>query len=79
MKAKYRNSVLQKRNVLGLTEALNLSNTILKIAVLELNLSMIKTLGSYFSTKNEVNPEILTHKRLKKNLLTPSPRVGPNH
>ena len=79
VKAKYRNSVLQKRNVLGLTEALNLSNTILKIAELELNLSTIKTLGSYFSSKNEVNPEILTQKRLKKNLLTTFPRVGPNH
>ena len=79
VKVKYRNSVLQKRNVLGLTEALNLSNIILKIAELELNLSTIKTLGSYFSSKNEVNPEILTHKRLKKNLLTTFPRVGPNH
>ena len=79
VKAKYRNSVLQKRNVLGLTEALNLSNTILKIAELELNLSTIKTLGSYFSSKNEVNPEILTRKRLKKNLLTTFPRVGLNH
>ena len=36
VKAKYRNSILQKRNALGLTEALNLSNTILKIAELEL-------------------------------------------
>ncbi len=79
MKAKYRNSILQKRNALGLTEASNLSNTILKIADLELNLSMIKTLGSYFSTKNEVNPEILTHTRVKKNLLTTFPRVGSNH
>ena len=79
VKAKYRNSILQKRNALGLTEASSLSNTILKIAELELNLSTIKTLGSYFSSKNEVNPEILTRKRLKKNLLTTFPRVGPNH
>ena len=79
VKAKYRNSILQKRNALGLTEVSNLSNTILKIADLELNLSMIKTLGSYFSTKNEVNPEILTHTRVKKNFLTTFPRVGSNH
>ena len=79
VKAKYRNSILQKRNALGLTEALSLSNTILKVADLELNLSIIKTLGSYFSTKNEVNPEILTHTRIKKNLLTTFPRVGSNH
>ena len=79
VKAKYRNSILQKRNALGLTEASSLSNTILKIAELELNLSTIKTLGSYFSSENEVNPEILTRKRLKKNLLTTFPRVGPNH
>ena len=79
VKAKYRNSILQKRNALGLTEASSLSNTILKVAELELNLSMIKTLGSYFSTKNEVNPEILTHTRVKKNLLTTFPRVGSNH
>ena len=79
VKAKYRNSILQKRNALGLTEALSLSNTILKIADLELNLSIIKTLGSYFSTRNEVNPEILTHTRIKKNLLTTFPRVESNH
>ena len=79
VKAKYRNSILQKRNALGLTEALSLSNTILKVADLELNLSIIKTLGSYFSTKNEVNPEILTHTRIKKNLLTTFPRVESNH
>ena len=79
VKAKYRNSILQKRNALGLTEALSLSNTILKVADLELNLSIIKTLGSYFSTRNEVNPEILTHTRIKKNLLTTFPRVGSNH
>ena len=79
VKAKYRNSILQKRNALGLTETLSLSNTILKIADLELNLSIIKTLGSYFSTKNEVNPEILTHTRIKKNLLTTFPRVGSNY
>ena len=79
VKAKYRNSILQKRNALGLTEALSLSNTILKVADLELNLSIIKTLGSYFSTKNEVNPEILTHTRIKKNLFTTFPRVGSNH
>ena len=79
VKAKYRNSILQKRNALGLTEASSLSNTILKEADLELNLSIIKTLGSYFSTKNEVNPEILTHTRVRKNLLTTFPRVGPDH
>ena len=79
VKAKYRNSILQKRNALGLTEALSLSNTILKVADLELNLSIIKTLGSYFSTRNEVNPEILTHTRIKKNLLTTFPRVGSNY
>ena len=79
VKAKYRNSILQKRNALGLTEALSLSNTILKEADLELNLSIIKTLGSYFSTRNEVNPEILTHTRIKKNLFTTFPRVGSNH
>ena len=79
VKAKYRNSILQKRNALGLTEASSLSNTILKEADLELNLSIIKTLGSYFSTKNEVNPEILTHTRFKKNLLTTFPRIGSDH
>ena len=79
VKAKYRNSILQKRNALGLTEASSLSNTILKVADLELNLSIIKTLGSYFSTKNEVNPEILTHTRVKKNLLTTFPRIGSDH
>ena len=79
VKAKYRNSILQKRNALGLNEALSLSNTILKEADLELNLSIIKTLGSYFSARNEVNPEILTHTRIKKNLLTTFPRVGSNH
>ena len=79
VKAKYRNSILQKRNALGLTEALSLSKTILKVADLELNLSIIKTLGSYFSTRNEVNPEILTHTRIKKNLLTTFPRVGSNY
>ena len=76
VKAKYRNTILQKRNALGLTEASSLSNAILKIADLELNLSIIKTLGSYFSSKNEVNPEILTRKRLKKNLLTTFPWEG---
>ena len=79
VKAKYRNSILQKRNALGLTEASSISNTILKVADLELNLSIVKTLGSYFSTKNEVNPEILTHTRVKKNLLTTFPRVRSNH
>jgi len=79
VKAKYRNSILQKRSALGLTEVSSLSNTILKLADLELNLSIIKTLGSYFSTKNEVNPEILTHTRIKKNLFTTFPRVGSNH
>ena len=79
VKPKYRQSILQKRNALGSSEVSNLSKTILKNADLELNLSAIKTLGSYFSAHNEVDLEILTNKRLKKNLLTTFPRVEKNH
>ena len=79
MKAKYRQSILQKRNSLGLSEISNLSKIILKNADLELSLSAIKTLGSYFSSNNEVDLEALTDMRLKKNLLTTFPRVEPNH
>ena len=79
MKTKYRQSILQKRNSLGPSEVSNLSNTILKNADLELSLSAIKTLGSYFSTNNEVDLEALTEMRLKRNLLTTFPRVEPNH
>ena len=79
MKTKYRQSILQKRNSLGPSEVSNLSNTILKNADLELSLSAIKTLGSYFSSNNEVDLEALTEMRLKRNLLTTFPRVEPNH
>ena len=79
VKTKYRQSILQKRNSLGPSEVSNLSNTILKNADLELSLSAIKTLGSYFSSNNEVNLEALTEMRLKRNLLTTFPRVEPNH
>ena len=79
VKAKYRQSILQKRNSLGLSEISNLSKIILKNADLELSLSAIKTLGSYFSSNNEVDLEALTDMRLKKNLLTTFPRVEPNH
>ena len=79
VKSKYRQSILQKRNALSSSEVLNLSKTIIKNADLELNLSAIKTLGSYFSAHNEVDLEILTNKRFEKNLLTTFPKVGPNH
>ena len=79
VKTKYRQSILQKRNSLGPSEVSNLSNTILKNADLELSLSAIKALGSYFSSNNEVNLEALTEMRLKRNLLTTFPRVEPNH
>ena len=79
VKTKYRQSILQKRNSLGPSEVSNLSNTILKNADLELSLSSIKTLGSYFSSNNEVDLEALTEMRLKRNLLTTFPRVEPNH
>ena len=79
VKTKYRQSILQKRNSLGLSEISNLSKIILKSADLELSLSAIKTLGSYFSSNNEVDLEALTDMRLKKNLLTTFPRVEPNH
>jgi len=79
VKTKYRQSILQKRNSLGPSEVSNLSNTILKNAELELGLSAIKTLGSYFSSNNEVDLEALIEMRLKRNLLTTFPRVEPNH
>ena len=79
VKTKYRQSILQKRNSLGPSEVSNLSNKILKNADLELSLSAIKTLGSYFSSNNEVDLEALTEMRLKRNLLTTFPRVEPNH
>ena len=79
VKTKYRQSILQKRNSLGSSEVSNLSNVILKNADIELSLSAIKTLGSYFSANNEVDLEALTDMRLKKNLLTTFPRVEPNH
>ncbi len=79
VKTKYRQSILQKRNALGSSEVFNLSKIILKNADLELNLSAIKTLGSYFAANNEVNLEVLTNKRLKKNLLTTFPKVKHNH
>ena len=79
VKTKYRQSILQKRNSLGSSEVSNLSNVILKNADIELSLSAIKTLGSYFSANNEVDLEALTNMRLKKNLLTTFPRVEPNH
>ena len=79
VKTKYRQSIFQKRNALGSSEVSNLSKTIIQNADLELNFSAIKTLGSYFSAHNEVDLEILTNTRLKKNLLTTFPRVGPNH
>ena len=79
VKTKYRQSILQKRNSLGSAEVSNLSKIILKNADLELSLSAIKILGSYFSSNNEVDLEALTNMRLKKNLLTTFPRVEPNH
>ena len=79
VKTKYRQSILQKRNSLGSSEVSNLSNIILKNADIELSLSAIKTLGSYFSSNNEVDLKTLTNIRLKKNLLTTFPRVEPNH
>jgi len=79
VKTKYRQSILQKRNSLGSAEVSNLSKIILKNADSELSLSAIKTLGSYFSSNNEVDLEALTNMRLRKNLLTTFPRVEPNH
>jgi len=52
VKTTYRQSILQKRNTLGLSEVSNLSKTILRNADLGLNLSAITTLGSYFSVNN---------------------------
>ena len=79
VKTTYRQSILQKRNTLGLSEVSNLSKTILRNADLRLNLSAITTLGSYFSVNNEVDLATLTNIRLKKNLLTTFPKVEPNH
>ena len=79
MKTTYRQSILQKRNTLGLSEVSNLSKTILRNADLGLNLRAITTLGSYFSVNNEVDLATLTNIRLKKNLLTTFPKVEPNH
>ena len=79
VKTKYRQSILQKRNTLDSYEVLNLSKIILRSADLELSLSAIKTLGSYFSANNEVDLETLTNIRLKKNLLTTFPKIEPNH
>ena len=79
MKTKYRQSILQKRNTLDSYEVLNLSKIILRSADLELSLSAIKTLGSYFSANNEVDLETLTNIRLKKNVLTTFPKIEPNH
>ena len=79
VKTTYRQSILQKRNTLGLSEVSNLSKTILRNADLGLNLSAITTLGSYFSVNNEVDLATLTNIRLKKNLLTTFPKVEPNH
>ena len=79
VKTKYRQSILQKRNTLDSYEVLNLSKIILRSADLELSLSAIKTLGSYFSANNEVDLETLTNIRLKKNLLTTFPKIDPNY
>ena len=79
VKTKYRQSILQKRNTLDSYEVLNLSKIILRSADLELSLSAIKTLGSYFSANNEVDLETLTNIRLKKNLLTTFPKIEPNY
>ncbi len=79
VKTKYRQSILQKRNTLDSYEVLNLSKRILRSADLELSLSAIKTLGSYFSANNEVDLETLTNIRLKKNLLTTFPKIEPNY
>ena len=79
VKTKYRQSILQKRNTLDSYEVLNLSKIILRSADLELSLSAINTLGSYFSANNEVDLETLTNIRLKKNLLTTFPKIEPNY
>jgi 5-formyltetrahydrofolate cyclo-ligase len=79
VKTKYRQSILQKRNTLDSYEVLDLSKIILRSADLELSLSAIKTLGSYFSANNEVDLETLTNIRLKKNLLTTFPKIEPNY
>jgi 5-formyltetrahydrofolate cyclo-ligase len=79
VKNEYRQSILQKRDALDSSEALNLSKIILSNADLELSLSTIKTLGSYFSANNEVDLKTLTNIRLKKNLLTTFPKIRPNH
>ena len=79
VKTKYRQSILQKRNTLDSCEVLDLSKIILRSAELELSLSAIKTLGSYFSANNEVDLETLTNIRLKKNLLTTFPKIEPNY
>ena len=79
VKTKYRQSILQKRNTLDSYEVLDLSKIILRSADLELSLSAINTLGSYFSANNEVDLETLTNIRLKKNLLTTFPKIEPNY
>ena len=79
VKTKYRQSIFQKRNTLGLSEVTNLSKTILRNADLELGLSAITILGSYFSINNEIDLATLTNIRLKKNLLTTFPKVESNH
>jgi 5-formyltetrahydrofolate cyclo-ligase len=79
VKNEYRQSILQKRDALDSSEALNLSKIILSNADLELSLSTIKTLGSYFSANNEVDLKTLTNIRLRKNLLTTFPKIRPNH
>ncbi len=79
VKTEYRKFILQKRNALEVSKVLNLSKIITRIADLELSLHSIKTLGCYFSSRNEVDLKNLVTKRLKKNLLTSFPRIGHNH
>jgi 5-formyltetrahydrofolate cyclo-ligase len=64
VKTEYRKFILQKRNALEVSKVLNLSKIITRIADLELSLNSIKTLGCYFSSRNEVDLKNLVTKRL---------------
>ena len=55
MKSKYRQSILNLRNALSLSEVSNLSKEIVKNVNAEFRIDDVGILGSYFSVNNEVD------------------------
>ena len=78
VKTIYRQSILRVRAALSASDITQLSESILKLAHKELDISTCEALGGYFAANNEVSIEAIIKTRLQKKLTTTFPVISSN-